>query len=270
MRDELDGLARRAERLGGTLGVAVHDLGTGGRAEVRADHRFTSASVIKLAVMAAVLAEAEAGRRSLDERLPVPPGARVPGSGVIKDLADAAEFSVRDLVTLMTIVSDNTATNLLIDLVGRDAVNAWCARHGLHGTVLARVMMDAAARERGEENLTTPADVAALLTGLVAGELLGEEGTAFALDVLARQQVNDRLPRHLPPGVTLAHKTGELAAVCHDAGIVLAPDRDPIILVVMTEGIDSEAEAVSLIADTGRAVYTATGLTPPTPPVPAP
>ncbi|MFB4299223.1 serine hydrolase [Actinomadura sp. NTSP31] len=265
MRGELDGLVRRADRLGGTLGVVAHDLGTGERAEVNAGHRFTSASVIKLAVMAAVLAEAGAGGRSLDDRLPAPPDARVPGSGVIKDLADAAEFSVRDLVTLMIIVSDNTATNLLIDLVGRDAVNAWCAGRGLHGTVLARVMMDAAARERGEENLTTPADVAALLTGLVRGELLGEEGTAFALDVLARQQVNDRLPRHLPPGVTLAHKTGELASVCHDAGIVLAKGREPIILVAMTEGIDSEHEAAALIADTGRAVYTATGLTPPPP-----
>lgn len=260
MRDELDELVRRASRLGGTLGVVAHDLGTGERAEVNADRRFTSASVIKIAVMATVLAEAEAGRLSLADRLPAPPDARVPGSGVIKDLADAAEFSVRDLLTLMIIVSDNTATNLLIDLVGRDAVNAWCARHGLGSTVLARVMMDAAARARGEENVTTPADVAALLTGLVGGELLGEEGTAFALDALARQQLNDRLPRHLPPGVTLAHKTGELAAVCHDAGIVLPKDRDPIVLVAMTEGIASEADAAALIADTGRAVYAATGL----------
>lgn len=260
MRDELDELVRRASRLGGTLGVVAHDLGTGERAEVNADRRFTSASVIKIAVMATVLAEAEAGRLSLGDRLPAPPDARVPGSGVIKDLADAAEFSVRDLLTLMIIVSDNTATNLLIDLVGMDAVNAWCARHGLGSTVLARVMMDAAARARGDENVTTPADVAALLTGLVRGGFLGEEGTAFALDALARQQLNDRLPRHLPPGVTLAHKTGELASVCHDAGIVLPEDRDPIVLVAMTEGIASEADAAALIADAGRAVYTATGL----------
>ncbi|QKG21633.1 serine hydrolase [Actinomadura verrucosospora] len=258
--DELDGLVRRADRLGGTLGVVAHDLGTGERAEVNADRRFTSASVIKLAVMATVLAEAEAGGRSLDDRLPAPPDARVPGSGVIKDLADAAEFSVRDLLILMIIVSDNTATNLLIDLVGRDAVNAWCARHGLHGTELGRVMMDAAARARGDENVTTPADVAALLTGLVRGELLGEASTAFALDVLARQHYNERLPRHLPAGATMAHKTGELAAVCHDAGIVLAKGREPIVLVAMTEGIESEAEAATLIADTGRAVYAATGL----------
>lgn len=260
MRDELDALARRAGRLGGTLGAVAHDLGTGERASVGADRRFTSASVIKLAVMMTVLAEAEAGGRSLDDRLPAPPDARVEGSGVIKDLADAAEFSVRDLLTLMIIVSDNTATNLLIDLVGMDAVNAWCARNGLHGTVLARVMMDAAARARGDENVTTPADVAALLTGLVRGELLGEAATAQALDVLLRQQCNDRLPRHLPPGAALAHKTGELDAVCHDAGIVLPKDRDPIIVVALTEGIENQDDAAALIAETGRAIYTATGL----------
>ncbi|TDD79248.1 serine hydrolase [Actinomadura darangshiensis] len=261
MRDELDEQVRRAGRLGGTLGVVAHDLGTGERAAAGADRRFAAASVIKLPILLAVLAEAEAGGRSLDDRLAAPPDARVGGSGVVKDLADAAEFSVRDLLTLMIIVSDNTATNLLIGMVGMDAVNAWCARHGLHGTVLARVMMDAAARERGEENLTTPADIAALLTGLVRGELLGERATARALDVLSRQQLNDRLPRHLPAGVTLAHKTGELAGVCHDAGIVLPGDRAPIVVVAMTEGIENEHDAAALISDTGRALYAATGLT---------
>lgn len=278
MRDALEGPARWAARWGGALGAAVHDLGTGERAEVAAGRPFTSASVIKVPLLAALLAGAEAGDWSLDDRLPVGPEARVGGSGVLKDLADVPDLTLRDLATLMIVLSDNTATNLLIDLVGFAAVNAWCARHGLRGTVLARRMLDAEARARGDENLTTAGDMAALFTGLVRGDLLGERSASFALDVLARQQVADRLPRHLPDGARLAHKTGELPGVRHDAGVVLPEGRAPIVVVVLTEGVtdpppapggpgDREPEpvrdrAADLIAETGRAVYAATGLIP--------
>ncbi|WP_329522199.1 serine hydrolase [Spirillospora sp. NBC_01491] len=277
MRDELDELARRAAGWGGALGVVAHDLGSGERVAVGAGRAFTAASVIKLPIMMTLLSGAEAGRWSLDDRLPLGPEASVGGSGIVKDLVDVPDLSVRDLLTLMIVLSDNTATNLLIDLVGLDGVAAWCARNGLRGTVPARRMLDAAARARGEENLTTPDDVAALLAGLARGELLDGPSTALALDVLARQQTNDRLPRHLPAGARLAHKTGELVGVRHDAGIVLAEGRAPLVVVALTEAAgpagaaadagaggpasaEVEERAADLIAEVGRVVYTATGL----------
>ncbi|OLT10101.1 hypothetical protein BJF79_05105 [Actinomadura sp. CNU-125] len=256
MHDELDELARRASASGGRLGLAVHDLGTGERAEVDAGRVFTAASVIKLPIMMTLLSGTEAGTWSLDDRLPLAPSRRVGGAGVAAELADVPDLSVRDLLTLMIIVSDNMATNLLIDLLGMDAVTSWCARHGMPRTVLARSMMDADARARGHENRTTPADTAALLTGLARGDLLGERATAHALEVLTRQQTADRLPRHLPGGVRLAHKTGELDGVRHDAGIVLADGRAPIVIVVLTEGFADEDHAADLVAEAGRVVYT--------------
>lgn len=255
LHDELEDLARRAAAAGGRLGLAVHDLGTGERAGVEAGRVFTAASLIKLPVMAALLSGTEAGTWSLDDRLPLDPASGVGGAGVVAELADVPDLSVRDLLTLMIIISDNTAANLLIDLLGMDAVTSWCARHGMPRTVLARSMMDAGARARGDENLTTPSDMAVLLTGLARGDLLGGRATAHALDVLTRQQAGDRLPRHLPRGVRLAHKTGELEGVRHDAGIVLADGRAPIVVVAMTEGMADEDHAADLVAEAGRVVY---------------
>jgi beta-lactamase class A len=240
----LDELARRAEARGGVLGVVVQGA-TGERAGVNADRTFTAASLITLPVMLALLDGVEAGRWSLDDRLPVRD--RVGGAGILRDLADVAELSVRDLVTLMIVISDNTAANLLIDRIGQTTVADWCGRHGLRDTVLARRMMDAEARGRGEENRTSPADMAKLLDGLVRGTLLGTTMTAFALDVLARQQVRDRLPRDLPDTVRIAHKTGELDGIRHDVGVIFT--NTPIIVAALTENAE---EADDLIAETAR------------------
>jgi len=266
---ELAELAERAADRHGRLGVLAEDLGTGERVALAADRTFTSASVIKLPVLVTVLDRVESGAWSLDARLTIRPTDRVGGTGIIAHLADVHELSLRDLLMLMIVLSDNTATNVLIDAVGLDAVNAWCTRTGLTRTVLARRMLDLAARERGAENVTSPADVAALLAALARGELLGEQATGFALDVLTRQQVNDRLPRHLPAGVRLAHKTGELAGIRHDAGLVLPPDRSPLVIVALTEGFtdphsatDAGGPAADLVAEVGRVVYAASGLTP--------
>nr|WP_272918015.1 serine hydrolase [Actinomadura rayongensis] len=237
-------MARRAEARGGVLGVVVQGA-SGERASVNADRTFTAASLIKLPVLLALLDGVEAGRWSLDDRLPVRD--RVGGAGILRDLADVADLSVRDLVSLMIVISDNTAANLLIDRIGQHTVADWCARHGLHATVLARRMMDAEARERGEENRTSPADMATLLDGLVRGTLLGPAATAFALDVLARQQVRDRLPRDLPDNVRIAHKTGELDGIRHDVGVIFT--NTPIVVAALTENTE---EADDLIAETAR------------------
>src|SRR5690606_27153149 len=118
-----------------------------------------------------------------------------------------------------------------------EAADAAIAELGMPGTRLGRKLMDLTARERGERNVTTADDVAALFTALVRGELLAEAGTEEALDVLGRQQVRDRLPRHLPVHVRVAHKTGELGGLRHDAGVLyLGPRGDhPVVAVVLTE-----------------------------------
>ncbi|MEV5710467.1 serine hydrolase [Actinoallomurus sp. NPDC052274] len=230
------------ELAAGRAAVVVRPLGAGEAIEIAADHRFTAASLIKLPILAAAL---DSGL-PFDERLPVRPA--VPGSGVLAHLGDVADMSVRDLLTLMIIVSDNTATNVLIDRIGMGRVNAWCARHGLTATVLARRMMDTEARNRGVENLISAADAASVLCRLA--------DSPFAVRALEAQQFNDRLPRHLPPGFRLAHKTGELRHVCHDAGIVYPPGGPPVVLAVLTEG---STDGAGLIAECGRLVFSALG-----------
>lgn len=227
-----------AELAGGRAAVVLRPLDGGDAVEVEPDRRFTAASLIKLPIMAAAL---DSGL-PLGERLPVRPV--VSGSGVLAHLADIGDMSIRDLLTLMITVSDNTATNVLIDRIGMGQVNDWCTRHGLTATVLARRMMDARARERGEENVTSAADVASVLSWLA--------DSPFAVAALQAQQLNDRLPRYLPAGFRLAHKTGELPGVRHDAGIVYPPGGAPVALAVLTEG---SIDGAGLIAECGRLVF---------------
>jgi beta-lactamase class A len=222
----------------GRAALVVRPLDGGEATEVEADRRFPAASLIKLPILAAAL---DAGL-PLGERLPA--GPPVPGSGVLAHLADIGDMSVRDLLTLMIAVSDNTATNIIIDRIGMEEVNAWCERRGLTATVLARRMMDARARERGLENLTSAADVASVLSWLA--------DRPFAVTALEAQQLNDRLPRHLPAGFRLAHKTGELRGVRHDAGIIYPPSGAPVVVAVLTEGC---ADGAGLIAECGRSVF---------------
>lgn len=217
----------------GHVAVVVR-RGGGEPVEIEAGRTFPSASLIKLSILAAAL-ELEVPP---DARLPVRPAAG--GSGVLAHLSDVPDLTVRDLLTLMIVVSDNTATNVLIDHLGMAAVN----RLSPPATTLARRMMDAEARARGEENLTTAADVADVLADLAR--------SPFALAALHAQQFNDRLPRHLPPGFRLAHKTGELAGISHDAGIVHPPDGDPVVLAVLTQDVPAPE---NLIAEIGRLVY---------------
>lgn len=258
---ELTELAGRAARYGGRLGVVVHDLESGERIAVDADAPFTSASVIKLPVLMTVLAGATGP--ALGDRLPIADADRVDGTGIIADLVDLRELSVRDLCTAMIALSDNTATNVLINAVGMAAVRDWSAAAGLRATSLVRLMRDTEAQARGLENTMSPDDAAVLLAGLARGELAGPDATAFALDALHRQRYNDRLPRLLPAGVRVAHKTGELPGVRHDVGLLYGPDgRPPIVVAAMTEGFtgpDSASEsggpATDLLAEAARLAY---------------
>lgn len=253
---------------GARLGLVVVDPTSGDRVAWGSAHSFDAASVIKVPILVTTLRAVERGALTLDERVPVPHAAAVGGSGVLRELPSVEELSLRDLVTLMIVVSDNTATNLVIDVLGGcEPVNALLRDAGLTGTRLERKLMDDSARARGEHNVTTAADVAGLLTALVRGELLDEPATGTALGVLGRQQVRDRLPRRLPAGVHVAHKTGELEGLRHDAGVLyLGPAGDrPVVAAVLTQGftdlptagVGAGGAAADVAADVGRILYDA-------------
>ena len=215
--------------------------------------RRVSASMIKLAVLARALDDVSAGDLSLDEQLAVTDSDLVGGSGVVQSLG-AGSYTVRDLIGYMISDSDNVATNVLIDRLGMERVNASIERRGLEGTVLARKMMDDAAAAEGRENYMSSDDAAALLAEVACAEQGSAELSALARDCLLDQHDAPGIADGVPEDVAVAHKTGTLAGAEHDGGIVYA--EHPYVLVVMTEGLP-EQEALECMARVSAAVYDA-------------
>lgn len=231
------------------------------RVLLRARQPVPAASTIKVPILAAALREVAAGRIALDQRITVP-AQRVGGSGVLQAIPGVQELTVADLLTLMIIVSDNAATNIVIDLLGMDAVNSFCEELGLTATVLRRVMMDLDARSRGRENTTSALDQANLLAALGWGDVLDDELRAYALRSLRQQQFNEGLPALLPDEAVIAHKTGELAGVRHDVGILTGPRGQQAVVAVLVCGPatpNAAREALHLIAAIGEATWRALG-----------
>lgn len=220
----------------------------------RADEPFPAASAIKLALVMALYADAADGRLSLDERLAV--GARVDGTGVLRLIQRVEPLTLADLAMLSMAVSDNTATNLLLDRLGLERVAARLAEWGCSSTRFARRMYDFEAKARGLENVMTPADTGRLLLRLLRGELVERATSDAVLRSLDENQDDRLLKRYLPEGVRLAHKTGWIERVRNDAGIVWA-DR-PVIVVGFTRETDP-AEAAVLLGLLGWCAYRAGG-----------
>lgn len=245
-------LSAIARGLDGVMGYAVVDLETGHRIATLADTPFPTASSIKIAILYELARQADEGRIALDEPHPVPTAARVGGSGILQHLTMPA-LTPRDLAMLMIVLSDNTATNILIDLVGREAVNTRMEALDLPTIRLRRKMMDAAAQRRGEQNTASPGDLAGLLARIHAGHGLSPRGRAFVVDTLAAPKSSPLL-RGLPPGVRAASKPGSLPGVRADAGLVLL-ERRPYVLAVMCTYLQDDADGERAIEAVSRAVH---------------
>lgn len=238
----------------GNWGFVMLNIQDGSRLEFNPDRCFPAASMIKVPIMAELMRQAAAGVFSLDEAITVTPEACVGGAGILKDLRPNIPMTVRDLITLMIILSDNTATNLLIDLAGMDRVNQHMADLGLKETVLRRYMMDFAAAQAGCENSSTPADLALLFSLIASGSTFPAPYKDLMLDILQRQQIRDKLPFYWPEDTILAHKTGTLPGAEHDGGILYLPGG-PYIVVVMSSQLEANYFGLQQIAHIGRVIY---------------
>lgn len=203
----------------GRVGIAVLDESGETLFERGADEPFTAASVVKIPLVMALYADAAEGRLSLDERLPV--GGTVPGSGVLR-LLKVDELTIRDLAELAISVSDNTATNVLIDRIGIERVAERTAQWGISSSRLGRKMFDLDARARGIENVMTARETALLLLRLVGGQCLDRATSDAVIALLRDCQDATKLRRYLPAGVDVAHKSGWLEGISNDAGIIRA------------------------------------------------
>lgn len=224
-----------ARDLPGRLGVAVRFLEDAAEVVHAADELFPAASVIKLAIMGAVYRQAANGAVRLDEPVELLPEEIVDGSGVLQHLRPGLSLTLADAVELMIIVSDNTATNLVLRRIGTEAVNRTMDELGLTSTRSAGPIRQANAdAPLTERSRTTPREIAVLLTRIAEGALVSREASAAMQRTLEHQVYGDMLPRFLPvtyypdragleaEPVRVAHKTGSLSGVRNDAGIVTA------------------------------------------------
>jgi beta-lactamase class A len=266
---ELDATVRRlvAESGAETVAVAFRDLQTGRELLVNGRVSFHAASTMKVPVMLEVYREARAGLLRLDEGVPV--------RNEFKSIADGSAFSVspaddseqtlykkiggtetvRELLRLMITESSNLATNILVDRVTPARVMELLRSMGARDMRVLRGVEDGKAFERGMNNTTTARDLALLLRALAEGRAVSPEASREMVEVLAAQKFNEGIPAGLPAGTRVAHKTGSITKIEHDAGVVYPPNRKPYVLVVLVRGIADEARAHKLIADISRAVY---------------
>jgi beta-lactamase class A len=243
-----------ASGVDGVLGVTIVDPKTGDRISVNGGVVFTQASAIKLPVLVELMRQAEAGEQKLDEVVTVKASDVVPGSGVLQQLTPGGvSMSLRDVATLMVTVSDNTATNMVIDRVGMQKVTAEMARLGLSSTKLQRKMQDRKAWEENRENLSTPDEQARLLELLVKGEILSARSRE-EIDRILSIPKPGQLRALLPEGTKVAHKTGTLSGVVVDVGIVYLADR-PFIVSAMGNWLSDAEEAERAISEIALVAY---------------
>ena len=248
----LDGIESVVKKEPGIFSVAVIDLRTG--QELLFNSRpLRSASLIKLFIMAEVFARFRTCELSPNQTLCFLESDRVDG-GLLQDMPSGTFHSIRDLTEIMITESDNIATNLLLRLLGEEAINQRAGALGASDTVLRRRMMDFAAAASGRENLTSVADVCRLLQKLYRGECVDPQADQSMLEILGRQTDRCKIPFHLPPGTLCQNKTGELPGAEHDAGIIHGP-AGPYALAVMSDGLPAPEQGCQAVAKLSRVVY---------------
>lgn len=252
-----------ASQLSGVVGVGILDLTTGRELLLHPDEIFPQASSIKIAVLAelyhqdAQSTEGVHGKARLTDLYKVRSEDLVADSAIMGGLTPGVtQLTNRDLATMMVAVSDNSATNVLIDRVGMDNVRRLTDSLGLKNTQLRRKMMDLKAAAEGRENISTPREMMHFLEALYRGKVIAPTLQDDFFSVLATPK-DSWLPRELPPEVRIANKPGSLEGVRNDSGIVFVQNR-PYVICVMTTFLTSERageEAISRISAETYSVF---------------
>ena len=267
----LSGLTARARieqliaRSGADVAVAYHTLDGRDELMIQPDASFHAASTMKVPVMIELFRQARAGRIRLDDRIPVINEFHsiVDGSVFKVDVGDdsdadvykriGAKMSYRELCEAMITVSSNFATNLLIEKLGAARIQQTVEALGASGMRVLRGVEDDKAFQKGLNNTTTARALATLMSRIAAGEAVDKGASDEMAAILKRQKFNDRIPAGLPASVAVAHKTGEITKIQHDAAIVYA--ERPFVLVVLVRGLQDAKAGSALVASIARVVY---------------
>lgn len=262
LRRTLDGIIRDYE---GTVGVSVRNLATGEALSIRGEEKFPSASLIKVSILVALMDEVRRGTLRLDDPITMIARDQVGGSGVLQHLHSGLELTVEDAARLMIIISDNTATNLVLDKVPMRAVWAKMDSLGLPATRIhsktflrsTSVAMDSSVRYG--LGVTTPDETVRLFTLLHEGRAVSPEMDSVALAMLRANEDYHKLVRWLPASAAAAHKSGDVDQSRSDCGILYGPDAPVAVCVMTRENRDTsyapDNPANLLMARIGAEVY---------------
>jgi beta-lactamase class A len=237
------------------VGVAIVDLTDQRSFYLNADAVYPTASTIKIAVLAELYRQNERGSGAkLGDLYTVNAKDGVGTEGILQSMsAGVSRITNHDLALLMVSLSDNSATNVLIDRVGMDNVNNWLAQLGLERTRLRRHMLDVKAAQEGQENTATPRELLTMLQALHAGRVFNKQTTEDFFKMLSTQK-SSYIPRLLPADLVIANKPGSLDAVRNDAGIVFVPGR-PFAIAVMTTFSNDDIAAEQCIARIAKVAW---------------
>ena len=246
-------LTRKIEGFAGVAGVSVKDLTRGDGLSVNGGDEFPTASTIKIHILTRLLSRAEAGEINLGERIKITPEKHGAGSGVLHNMENEPDVSVLDVAILMIIVSDNTATNLCIDWAGIEGTNALLRDMGLTATKLRRKMMDSEAIHRGDENVSTPNELIAMLEMLHQGKP-SPKVAEQVLRIISKPK-SAPLNRAVPSNLVVANKPGGMERVRCDAGIVYLGNRPYAIAVMTNFGLEDAISQEKFIVDVVQDVH---------------
>jgi beta-lactamase class A len=238
---------------GTSVGITIRDLDSGKTFDVNGEEDFSSASTIKILIQVGLARAFDEGRLHPDDKRPAPQDIRLDGSGVVNWLDPNLELTLRDHAWLMIAISDNSTSNVCIDAVGIDAINAAGTEIGVGATHLGRKFMGANAPAGPSKNRATANGLVAILTAIEEDRAASPEQCAWMRQCLNDQQHLDRLARRLPDIVSYRGKTGTIHQIAHDCGVLTGP-RGSIAIAVLTEGFEDPYEADEFIGRIGKAV----------------
>ncbi|QUL99407.1 MAG: serine hydrolase [Candidatus Fermentithermobacillus carboniphilus] len=240
------------EEAGGQWGIVIEDLDGKGSIHLNPENPFTAASVIKIPIMMAAFREARRGAVRLDDAIILRKEDKVGGSGVLKEFHNGLVITLLDAINLMIVVSDNTATNLVIDAIGKETVNQYMIEKGCTGSRLENYLMRP--KPGGPFNTVTAKDITLLLKGLAERTIENRGDCDTMIGILRRQQYNEKIPRYLPREAVCAHKTGEVSGVTHDAGIVTSPKAN-FVIVCLSQNLEDTRRGVDVIGKVAKWAY---------------
>ncbi|MBN2097354.1 MAG: serine hydrolase [Candidatus Omnitrophica bacterium] len=234
-------------KFNGDSAIVIKDLQTGWTFTHQQETLFPAASLSKIPIMAVCFLKAQEQSLRLSQTVKLKSQDKLGGSGVLKGVKPGTVFTVDYLIGLMITESDNTATNILTNMLGLKNLDSAFRELGLAHTNLSRKVADYRLRKKGVENYTTAGDMAFLLEKIYRKQLINQGLSEKCIRLLRLSKINDRILKYLPAEISVAHKTGLERSVCHDAGIVFTAKGDFLICVLTKHKNSNSAPAKELI-----------------------